>query len=74
MANPLNHIVVGKRKVVLFILNKRYVSRIYMNKICIYEKGDISKLSLEKEIIFLNKENDFQDTNQVFTNTEFSVK
>ena len=45
-----------------------------MNKICIYEKGDISKLSLEKEIIFLNKENDFQDTNQVFTNTEFSVK
>lgn len=74
MANPLNHIVVGKRKVVLFILNKRYVSRIYMNKICIYKKGDISKLSLEKEIIFLNKENDFQDTNQVFTNTEFSVK
>ena len=24
MANPLNHIVVGKRKVALFILNKRY--------------------------------------------------
>lgn len=55
MANPLNHIVVGKRKVALFILNKRYVSRIYMNKICIYEKEIYLSFHWKRRLFFLTK-------------------
>lgn len=32
------------------------------------------RLSLEKLSVFLSEQNNFQDTNQVYTNTTFSVE
>ena len=55
--------------------NNRKIQRIVFNGLVVWTNDDSEpRLSLEKLSVFLSEQNNFQDTNQVYTNTTFSVE
>lgn len=72
MLEKLTSLSHKKRPVGEIIHNKRYVSRIVLNNQVIY-KRDKYYLELEKSKVYLNKLNDYRDTNRLLTNTTYKV-
>ena len=49
------------------------INRVIFNGRILWEAKEIPYLSLEKEYVWLDEYNDWYDTNQVFTNSSFTV-
>lgn len=65
--------IINKRRIGNLIYNKRIISRAVLNKKVVIDNGGIY-LSLEKLAVDLTFNNNFENTNMVYTNTNFDVK
>ena len=65
--------VINRREVNSLVHNKRVILRVVYNKQVLFTDSDIY-LSLEKRIINLLFSNNFQDTNMVYTNSQFTIR
>lgn len=65
--------IINKRRIGNLIYNKRIISRAVLNKKVVIDNGGIY-LSLEKLVVDLTFNNNFENTNMVYTNTNFDVK
>lgn len=72
-AKHLTNIVCNQRIIDNITCNQRKVVRAYYNGQIIWEKDTSVRLSLEKEIVYLADYNIWEDTNDVFTNSDFKV-
>ena len=65
----------NNRKIQRIVINGREIRKAVFNGLVVWTNGDSEpRLSLEKLSVFLSEQNNFQDTNQVYTNTTFSVE
>lgn len=66
----------NKREVKEIVHNRRRIRRVVINRVQIWSNISYSDyyLELEKSKVELDKYNNWEDTNQVNTNTQFSVK
>lgn len=65
--------VINRREVNSLVHNKRVILRVVYNKTVLFTDSDVY-LSLEKRIINLLFSNNFQDTNMVYTNAQFTIR
>ena len=65
--------VINRREVNSLVHNKRVILRVVYNKQVLFTDTDVY-LSLEKRIINLLFSNNFQDTNMVYTNSQFTIR
>lgn len=65
--------VINRREVSSLVYNKRTILRVVYNKQILFTDSDVY-LSLEKRIINLLFSNNFQDTNMVYTNSQFTIR
>lgn len=65
--------VINRREVNSLVHNKRVILRVVYNKQVLFTDSDVY-LSLEKRIINLLFSNNFQDTNMVYTNSQFTIR
>lgn len=65
--------VINRREVNSLVHNKRVILRVVYNKQVLFTDSDVY-LSLEKRIINLLFSNNFQDTNMVYTNAQFTIR
>ena len=66
--------VINRREVSSLVYNKRAILRVVYNKQVLFTAGSDVYLSLEKSIVNLLYSNNFQDTNMVYTNSQFTIK
>ena len=67
--------VINRREVSSLVYNKRAILRVVYNKQVLFTTaGSDVYLSLEKSIVNLLYSNNFQDTNMVYTNSQFTIK
>ena len=72
MAPPISSY--NNRKIQRIDFNGREIRKAVFNGLVVWTNDDSEpRLSLEKLSVFLSEQNNFQDTNQVYTNTTFSV-
>lgn len=55
------------------VFNGKEIQRVVYNGIVIWQNTEEPMLTLEKFLINLSNLNNYEDTNQVYTNTSFSV-
>lgn len=73
MATPISSF--NNRKIQKIVFNGREIRKAVFNGLVVWTNDDSEpRLSLEKLSVFLSEQNNFQDTNQVYTNTTFSVE
>lgn len=73
MATPISSF--NNRKIQRIVFNGREIRKAVFNGLVVWTNDDSEpRLSLEKLSVFLSEQNNFQDTNQVYTNTTFSVE
>ena len=73
MATPISSF--NNRKIQRIVINGREIRIGVFIGLVVWTNDDSEpRLSLEKISVFLSEQNNFQDTNQVYTNTTFSVK
>lgn len=69
-----SELIYNLRRIGQVIINKRRIGRIVLNGYIIWPtKSNKPYLQLEKDKVFLHEYNNFQDTNDVYTNTDFQV-
>lgn len=68
-----SELIYNLRRIGQVIINKRRIGRIVLNGYIIWPKSEEPYLQLEKDKVFLHEYNNFQDTNDVYTNTDFQV-
>lgn len=55
------------------VFNSKEIQRVVYNGIVVWQNTKEPMLTLEKFLINLSNLNNYEDTNQVYTNTSFSV-
>lgn len=65
--------VINRREVSSLVYNKRAILRVVYNKQVLFTDSGVY-LSLEKSIVNLLFSNNFQDTNMVYTNSQFTIR
>lgn len=68
-----SEIIFNLRKVGQIIHNRRKIKRVVLNGVIIWPAPDFKYLELEKERVYLEEGNNYEDTNEVYTNSTFSV-
>lgn len=68
-----SEIIFNLRKVGQIIHNRRKIKQVVLNGVIIWPAPDFKYLELEKERVYLEERNNYEDTNEVYTNSTFSV-
>lgn len=68
----IGRIIHNRREIPRIICNRRTIKRVVLNGKTIWATSEYY-LSLEKELVTLNKANNWYDTNNVYSNTNWNV-